>query len=352
MKRRPVAAILTPVGGQGVVAPEPLGGALRALAEARPLDLSLFWPYTVGLFAPPRARSEMGLPIASVPCVPWPSGLGAAAALRLATGWLAQPRASRPQVLHGIGDTGAVAAVRSARALGVRSAVWCGSFAGLLRPETMVEAHDVWALDDDAARVAVRAGVRAFRVPLAAASKSFPLGPPSDGPGRLCVLTHDSALETSVVRGLARVARGLQVTIVGPAIPDLEAEWPDAQVRFVDPLNVKARRAALAWSSGVWAPSPEPVHAHLVEALLTGRPILVPEHRKPPYFDLRIGFSYAPTKAESLADALSELWAAVERKRFSVSELRAVGEAESLERYAPTLVARTLALAACEPSQA
>ena len=341
VKRRLVAAVVLPeCRDSRCCPPEPVWAALKKLSEARALDLELHLPRPISWpKIDPAISWDSQAQYLRFP--DWVGGLSAGAAIRLTAHWLRRPRASRPQLIHGVGPRGSAAAVRIARVLGAHAIGWSGHLTGALEPKVIQNVDDLWALDDAAARDASRWGVRAFRATLTPEAASIPLGPPPSSAARLCILAPEGRFSPTVVRGVARSVRGLEVAVIGPQHQDQPAEWAPLAVRFVDPLDARARGAALEWSNGVLAPDPDPVYATLVEALLRGRALIVPHQRKPRCFDHRAGFGFHTYSAESLSDALVELWAANERRRIKLEVLRTIGESEALEAYAPHFIHRT-----------
>lgn len=331
VKRTPVAALVLP----DVALTTPLRAGLEALATARPLDLEV-----LGTEPIPGAR------YATV------SRWGAS--VRLAARWVRGPRASRPHVVMGVGPTGGAVAVRVAPVLGVRSVVWTGALCGAVPKETLQRASEVWGLDDAEVRRLAGLGVRAVRALLTPPANEVTLAPPPDQLGRLAVLGVPD-LQHPLVEAIRRAGRGLEVALLtahpgrvgldsplasrAPDPSTLLSAWPEAKVRVVDLHDQVARRAQMAWACGVASADPELHHAWLTEALLLGRPLLVPRMRLPPVFSSKAGFSFG-NSSESASDALAELWSATERKLFDGAHLRELGASVALEAVVDELVAR------------
>lgn len=318
VKRTPVAALVF----SDVPLSSPLRATLERLAGARAIDLEVHGAtLVVGARGAHLSRR--------------------AASLRMTARWLSGPRASRPRVLIGIGEGGGEVAVRIGRALGIRSVVWTGALCGDVPKPILQGADDVWGLDDAAVRRAAGIGRRAYRALLAPALEDVALAGPPEIPGRLAVLGPVSAQHV-LVDAIARGGRGMEVAILGPETPELFRAWPEIRLRFVDVYDDQARQAQITWACGVLAPDPEAQHAWLTEALLLGRPILVPKHRQPPVFSRKVGFSYNPDRSESLSDALAELWSATERNLFDRPHLRSLGASMALDVLIEELIARIL----------
>lgn len=312
-------------------------GALRQLDAARALDVQV---HTLTVFDWGNAKKTVSTKSSRRYS---PSFLSDAPGLRLAVRWLRSPRASRPDVLYGIGPSGAEAAVQVARALGCGSVVWSGSIAGQVEPSVLRRADDVWALDDHAVNEAVRHGIRAFRASLTPSSSAIAPAQPPVANQRLCVLMGHKPPPPGVVRGIVKGGRGLELIVLGEAslVPE---EWRSLGVRVISTRNQGLRRSALEWCSGVLVGDVSTTYAYIVEALLLGRPLVVSRNQMPRCFCPSLGFSYDATNAESVADALFELWSAHERSRFCWDHIRVAGEQEALETRISTWVDRTLSL--------
>lgn len=268
--------------------------------------------------------------------------------LELTARWMRRPRAARPAVIVGIGDVGVTIARRTAKIFGGRSVAWIGRGAGETRADTLRVVDDVWAFDDAATRTVMAEGVRAYRALLAPSLKSVPFSEAVARPGRL-VVAGAEALGPPTVEAIQRFGKTIEVAVIGHEDVALLAAWPEASVRFVDEEDAQARQATLTWASGVLVSDPEPLQALAVEALLLGRPLLVPAHRKPPGFGHELGIAFRQDRAESIADALAELRAATERGRFPPAVLRRLAEPFALEARLPEYVERLRAVAESPP---
>ncbi len=306
-------------------APSPeVSGALRLLADARSLDLEVLTPrWRRGVLVNPKA-SDVSL-----------------TALYLAAQWLLKPRASRPELVYGVDPLSGAVAVRVARVLGAASVVWTGSMIGLLSSDIMCRADDVWALDDRSAQKAGQCGIRAYRALLAPLASAIAPGPPHPAERSICVILGENGLTTTVIRGLKRAGRGVRVVVVGSIALKAAVQRSSLNAHFVSLDDVEARTLAIYEARAVMVPDPEPVHSLVVEALLRGRLLIVPVNRPPRCFTAQIGISYDPFRAESVADALAELWVTTERRRVDAHTLRRRGEEAALEHVISGWIERT-----------
>ena len=321
VKRRPIAALLPGAEGEQPL----LEGVLRGLSEARPFDLE-----TVALGS-------------------WGKGhrLKRPGRLRLLAHWARRPRVARPQLLLAPLGTAKVAldlgelfripvVLLVGREIG--APVEAPEAARLLR-----RASDVWVADDATARDLTRLGLRGHRVKLSPAAAELSVAP-AGTPGSVCVLGPlDPDLHTAELGAAPRVARPGSVAVIGVDDERVRSIWAGLEPSWVA-NRPELRRAAIRAASVVWAPVPERVPAALVEALLCGRPVLAPRHRRPAWLEAGIGVSYGADRVESVADALTEIWASQERGQFDAEQIRSVGASEASEAQISRLEARLLAL--------
>lgn len=312
MKRTPIAVVIT-----GPVT-DTVRSAVQALTDSRPLDVETWFP-----------ASRTGL-------------RGTA---QLSATWLRRPRPARPSVVLGIGGAASTIARRTAKIFGARSVAWVGRGISAPHPDTLRALDDVWALDDAAAQDAMVHGVRAYQALLAPSLKQVPVAAHPGPPGRI-VVAAAGVLAAPMIDAIQRAGRSAEVAVLGHEDASLLEAWPEASVRFVDEQDEVARQATLTWASGVLVADPEPLHGIVMEALLIGRPLLVPTHRKPPGFTADLGIAFGSTRSEAVADALAELRAASERRRFLPAALRGLAAPYALESRLGEYVERLRALAA------
>lgn len=313
MRRRPIAAIVP-----SAAATERVEDGLHALSVARPFELEVIQP----------------LDLLSSGSVPWPGarpvrvlpGLRRVAILRVASRWLVQPRARRPEVVLGLG-AGAELASALARVLGARGVAWLGLDAQRLEPpeDAATSIDALWVGDPEAERVAARRGLRAELVPFG--PRLEPASAGGHGEGLVVLLPRRGRLAAAEREALERIGAGVRLTAIGD-------EPAGVAERFVVRTDRAARLDLLRSAVGVVAPAPDTARAELVEALGFGRPIVVPEEARPPFFDSRVGVGYGRGRPESLGDAMAEVLAAPGRGRFDPAHLRAVAEAEAREATA------------------
>ncbi len=306
------AAAVVPRSGPG----ERMEAALAALAESRLLELELCTvPRAIGR-SPPWAAATLCLP------------------------WIARSALARPQVVIGAGARVGAVAVAAGRIVGSRSVIWFDGWrpwpsAGLLR-----SASEVWSADDEATRWAASCGVRAFRALLTPPAAAIPGPGAVPRPGRLLVAGPLPA-QPALVLGPLGESRA-QVSVLGPP----SAAWAPLRPRHV-PEN--ERVDALLECSALLSLNPDRDFGVVVEALLLGRPVLVPADRRPACIGEPTGAVFSRGRPESLLDAVAEVWAGLERGRFEPRAMRRIGEAEALEARLPAFAQRLMDLAATRP---
>jgi hypothetical protein len=309
---------------------------LAALASARALDLEVVAFSRVGRRGWGRALPRE-LDAAALDLPPWPVDSARAGAARLAWRALRGPRAARPRAVLGLDALGAEVAARVGRVLGVPAVGWL--FGAERAPPPGLD--DVWSADDAVARGLVAAGVRAFRATLVPPADAH--GPAGLGPapvGRLLAVGGaDSEAAATVLEGIERVGGEAEAR----ALASAGWGWPAAMPRIPD-ARVEDRTSALRNAGAVLALEPEGVEGLLVEALLAGRPVLVPARRRMPFVGRDSGAVFDPARAESVADALAEVWSGLERGRLHPSGLRAAGRREALDARVDAWVDRLLSL--------
>lgn len=278
VRRRRIAVI-----APSEVLGERLAGTLEGLAAARPVAPELWVPR--GLFEP----RPVGLPEGAKVVRVGPRASARATAARLGATWLRGPLARRPELFIGL-DAASAAAAHLGRMFDTPSVGWWWRLGPL---EALGAVDHLWVGDRAVGGALAARGRDSLLVPPSPATLGVP-----DGEGGDLVLVHAQPRPPEfVLEAVERLGLRERLRVVAGR-PGLRGQ-----------LDLAHWREWLSDARAVIATDAESASSALLETLDAGRPVLVPAEAPPPWFEPAAGASFVSDKAESLADALAEVWA-------------------------------------------
>jgi glycosyltransferase involved in cell wall biosynthesis len=368
MRRTPIAHVIFPQPSVVFPVPEFSLAAARGLAGSRGLDVEVLMPLPHKAARrlqdwSRRRRSARAWPPGIdealgqieprptlVPYLPVPGRSVESATVALAAALIARSPSARPVVLSGAFlDQGGFAAAMAARTLGASSiAIACGTDVRVTHPanavvepgrarrtkQTLKSATSVLAVSYDLAGQLARLGRTAEVVRFTASPERFPLLPPAEGaPVVLFVgrVSRGKGVDL-LLEAFARIRRpDARLRLVGPAFPDLDAAREAARLGIADRVELigevaqEELLAAYRGASCLALPSrAEGFPVVLVEALLTGRPVVAADvGGVSEMVDATVGRLIPPEDPAALALALDEVLEARDREAWQPERLRA-----------------------------